>query len=99
MANTAAQIQADARRAERFDVQFGASVVRLDGTKTNATVRNVSRYGFMAENAGTFARGDALILRLNDGAVFPAHVSWSRDDRVGAAFAVPLASEDLIKLI
>lgn len=99
MGNAAQMVTADARRAERFDVALPASVVRLDGTAFDVIVRNVSRYGFMAEGVGTFARGDALMLRLPDGASFPAHVSWSRDDRAGAAFVVPLASEDLIKLI
>jgi hypothetical protein len=99
MANTATQATSDARRAERFDVMLDAAVVRLDGSRTDVTVRNVSRYGFMAEGVGMLARGDALTLHLRDGSMFPAHVSWSRDDRAGASFIVPLASEDLIKLI
>lgn len=89
----------DARRAERFDVRFSASLVRLDGTRLSVTVLNVSRYGFMAEGAAMFARGDGVTLRLNDGSIFPATISWARDDRMGAAFAVPLVSEDLVKLI
>lgn len=95
----AAAITPDARRAERFDVRLAAMIVRLDGSNAAVTVQNVSRYGFMAEGVGALARGDALTLKLNDGSLFPAHVSWSRDNRAGAAFIVPLASEDLIKLI
>ena len=97
-ANAAPQM-IDARRAERFDVNLAATIVRLDGTRWPVRVLNVSRYGFMAEGTGACARGDALSLRLHDGSTFPAHVSWSRDDRAGAAFVGPLASEDLIKLI
>ena len=95
----AAHLSSDARRAERFDVNLPATIERLDGTRSAVRVRNVSRYGFMAEGTGTLARGDSLSLRLNDGSIFPAHVSWSRENRAGAAFAVPLLSEDLIKLI
>jgi hypothetical protein len=98
MANATA-MTSDARRAERFDVRLSAAIVRLDGSKVDVLVQNVSRYGFMADGVGALARGDALTLRLNDGSLFQAHVSWSRDNRAGAAFVVPLASEDLIKLI
>lgn len=97
--SSAAMANVDARRAERFDVQLSASLIRLDGTRLAITVRNVSRYGFMAEGAGMFARGDGVTLRLNDGSTFAATVSWARDDRTGAAFIVPLVSEDLVKLI
>jgi hypothetical protein len=99
MANAAIQMMTDARRAERFDVALAAAIVRLDGSKIDVIIHNVSRYGFMAGGVGMLARGDAMTLHLSDGSAFPAHVSWSRDDRVGASFVVPLASEDLIKLI
>lgn len=98
MANATA-MTTDVRRAERFDVRLPATIVRLDGSSADVLVHNVSRYGFMAEGVGAMARGDALTLRLTEGAMFQAHVSWSRDNRAGAAFVVPLASEDLIKLI
>jgi PilZ domain len=99
IANSASMANVDARRAERFDVHFSASLVRHDGTRLPVTVHNVSRYGFMAEGAAMFARGDGVTLRLNDGSSFAATVSWARDDRTGAAFIVPLVSEDLVKLI
>lgn len=80
-------------------MRFSAALVRLDGTRLPINVLNVSRYGFMAEGAAMFARGDGVTLRLQDGAIFPATISWARDERIGAAFVVPLVSEDLVKLI
>lgn len=98
-AGSAAVAMSDARRAERFDVQYLATLARPDGTRTQVTVQNVSRYGFMAEGGLMFARGDAITLQISDGTCFAAHISWARDGRAGAAFIGPLASEDLIKLI
>ena len=87
---------AERRRADRASVAVDARVRELGSEGCEARVLNISTTGFMAETHQEFEVGARVWLILPGRARVNALVRWSDGDRIGAEFAEPIDTADLI---
>ena len=64
-----------------------------NGEKYNATIRNISATGVMVEGLWNVPPGTEFEIHMSEGHVVSATARWSKDDRVGVEFAVPLETD------
>ncbi|WP_226636183.1 EAL domain-containing protein [Novosphingobium profundi] len=57
----------------------------------SGTIRNISQTGALIEGLWNVPVGTTFAVHLAQGYVLDAHARWSREDRMGVEFAVPLA--------
>ncbi len=61
-----------------------------NGNRLNATIRNISDSGAMVEGLWNMPAGSKIQIEFSKDKVAPAHVRWSRENRVGVEFPAPL---------
>jgi len=62
--------------------------------KYNGTIRNISTTGAMIEGLWNVPPGTEFDVQLSKGYVIKATARWSKEDRMGVEFAVPLELDD-----
>lgn len=65
-------------------------VVVHNGNRLNATLRNISESGAMIEGLWNMSAGSAMRVEFSADRSVTAQVRWSRENRVGVEFHVPL---------
>jgi hypothetical protein len=79
------------RRSEpRTTLEADVAMRALGSTAVEARLLNLSSRGFMAESAAFFTEGSRVWLTLPGGNRVNAEILWSRNGRVGGAFAEPI---------
>lgn len=78
-----------AARATRQVILRRVMVVH-GGNRLNATVRNISEGGAMVEGLWNVAPGSSIEIDFGKGRSVRAQVRWSRENRAGVEFPVPL---------
>lgn len=86
----------DRRRADRAPVDVEARVRALGDEGCEARVLNISATGFMAETHQDFAVGARIWLIIPGRDRANALVRWSDGERIGAEFAAPIDTADLV---
>jgi hypothetical protein len=87
---------AERRRADRAPVDLEARVRELGNEGCEARVLNISATGFMAETTTEFPVGARIWLIMPGRERANALVRWSEGDRIGAEFAAPIDTADLL---
>ena len=72
---------------------FRKGLLDHNGEKYNATIRNISATGVMVEGLWNVPPGTEFEIHMSEGHVVSATARWSKDDRVGVEFAVPLETD------
>lgn len=80
-------VQYVVRAESRLPALFRARLVCEDRTEVKASMRNVSRSGFMAMVPKHIPAGSQVTLRLPVGPPVVAYVRWAFNDRVGCRVA------------
>jgi hypothetical protein len=65
-------------------------VVVHNGNRLNATLRNISESGAMVEGLWNMPAGSVVRIEFGADKSVTAQVRWSRENRVGVEFHVPL---------
>ncbi|MEL6531332.1 MAG: PilZ domain-containing protein, partial [Pseudomonadota bacterium] len=65
-------------------------MVVCEGKRLDATVRNISEGGAMVEGLWEIRPGSGIEIEFSRGKSVSAQVRWSRENRVGVEFPVPL---------
>ncbi len=66
-------------------------VLEHDGERYDGTIRNISATGAMIEGLWNVPAGTTFEIHVAEGHAIGAVARWSRDDRMGVEFALPLA--------
>jgi hypothetical protein len=75
-------------RATRLAINLPVQLLRSDGTRSSATITNVSQRGFRLRTPDTPRVGERVVLR-GEVADVPAEVRWASGDQVGGVFLQP----------
>ena len=87
------------RSSARSSTGLGA-ICRREGKQWPARLDNVSRQGCCVDlPRKVLARGDRMLLELNEQLVLPATVKWTRFRRAGVEFANPLHGAVLCEFV
>ncbi len=65
-------------------------MVISEGKRLNATVRNISEGGAMVEGLWDMQPGSTIEIEFSRGKSVSAHIRWSRENRAGVEFQIPL---------
>ena len=90
-----AEDHSDRRRFSRRPVELEAKMRELGASGVEATVLNISEWGFMAVADAQFEVGTRVWLMLPGRERANAVVKWIAGDKIGAEFAEPISIEGL----
>lgn len=76
----------DLRRSARHPVDVSLVADHRQLGDMPIHVANLSRHGFMIDDAPTLSRGDRLVIRLPQVGHIEAYCMWLRDERAGFQF-------------
>jgi hypothetical protein len=84
----------DPRQPGRSPVMLAATVRLPEGRAVEATITDLSQYGFRATIAADLGEGAVFRIDLPVGSVPEARVVWIDGDIAGCVFLVPLAADE-----
>ncbi len=89
----------DLRRSTRHPVDVPLIANHRGRGDMAIHVANLSRHGFMIDDAGTLSRGDRLVIRLPLVGQIEAYCMWLKDERAGFQFERIIREDEFDDLI